>query len=320
MNFLKKKFLSKILPLFQSAPNDHNQDTTRDAIGHSQPVSDSNKVIIDVQFGLSNRMRTLASAFVIARELNRKLVLIWKPDLHCDCEFDDLFPDHQLDVLNHNPFDTSGMDFYNYMNGPMRREGKLRINHHTDRDIYIKSAYSLDCELCDKAQEDAFLVSLKPLKVVLETVNKFDLSHNIGLHIRMGGGVNYDLDRWDSDEFLDATGKELMNYWREKSHFRTFLPLVECILKENPGQKFFLAADMQMIYDVFNENFPGSISYYPRSIYDRSKEQQITALIDLYCLSRTKMIYGSNWSSFSEVASRLGNKEVRLSGVHFGKH
>lgn len=275
------------------------------------------KVYIHVQFGLSNRLRALASAFFIAKSLRRELVLIWEPDVHCNCDFNDLFVDHCLNVNSRFTLSPDNMDCYDYMNGPMRREGKLKINLRTEKDLYIKSAYTLDHKLYNKKAEDIFLTSLKPINQVIEAVSNYSLSDCIGLHIRMGGGKNYDTDLWDSDKYLDSKGKELMNYWRGKSHFKAFLPLVEQILINNPDQKFFLAADMQLIYNVFIERFGDKIIYYPRNLFDRSLEQQITALIDLYCLSNTKMIYGSNWSSFSEVASRIGKKEVKLSGVHF---
>jgi hypothetical protein len=43
------------------------------------------------------------------------------------------------------------------------------------------------------------------------------------------------------------------------------------------------------------------------------------ALADLMCLGRTRKLVGSNWSSFSEAAGRLGGVSVYLSGVHFGR-
>lgn len=275
------------------------------------------KVYIDVQFGLSNRLRALASAFLIARSLRRELVLIWEPDVHCNCHFNDLFVNHCLNVESRNVVSVDNMDCYDYMNGPLRREGKLRLNLKTNKDIYVKSAYTLDYKLYDKNEEDLFLQSLRPISQVSDRVSSYDLSDLVGLHVRMGGGENFDADLWDSDKYLDAKGKELMNYWRGKSHFKTFLPLVTHILENNPDQKFYLAADLQLIYDVFVEKFGDQIIFHQRDVFDRSLEQQITALIDLYCLSKTRLIYGSNWSSFSEVASRLGNKEVKLSGVHF---
>lgn len=279
----------------------------------------SKKVIIHVQYGLSNRLRALASAWNIAKATNRELFLIWEPDVHCDCGFDDLFIEHNVNIMPLNSVDSESADLYDYMNGPKRRANLLKINHDTDKDIYIKSAYTLDYSFYDRNSENEFLRSLKPVKEVEFIINSFNVSDMIGLHIRMGAGVNYNNDPWDSSLYLDATGKELMYYWRARSHYNSFIPVVRKILKENPSQKFFLAADMQITYDTFMKLFDNSITFYPRKIYDRSKQQQITALIDMYCLSRTKMIYGSTWSAFTELATRLSDVPFKLSGKDFGE-
>jgi hypothetical protein len=276
------------------------------------------RVIIHVQYGLSNRLRALASAWWIAQRTGRELLVIWEPDVHCDCTFDDLFINHGLNVFDANTLNLENSDIYDYMNAPLRRANQLRINHETGKDLFIKSAYNLDYNFIDQKSENEFLRKLRPVHEAVEVINRYDISDMIGLHIRMGAGANYDKDRWDSDEFLDATAKELMHYWRSKSHYNNFIPLVEQILSENPAQKFFLAADMQLIYDVFKQRFGESVVYHPRNIYDRSKQQQITALIDMYSLSRTKLIYGSTWSAFTELAARLGGKPVKLSGRDFG--
>lgn len=42
------------------------------------------------------------------------------------------------------------------------------------------------------------------------------------------------------------------------------------------------------------------------------------ALADMILLSRTKLILGSYWSSFTEAAMRLGSQNVHLAGVDFG--
>lgn len=41
------------------------------------------------------------------------------------------------------------------------------------------------------------------------------------------------------------------------------------------------------------------------------------ALIDILCLAKTKDIYGSNWSSFTEAAERFGRKAAKLAGKDF---
>jgi len=274
-------------------------------------------VIIELHFGLSNRLRALASAFVLARNTNRELIVIWQPDVHCNCTFDDLFTDHNLNVLDSNPFETGKMIYYDYMNAQLRRANKLKIDHETDKDIYIKSAYTLEYSFYNKNDENEFLRTLKPIEQISKKLEELDLSSMIGLHIRMGAGKNYDKDRWDSDEFLDETGKEFMHFWRERSHYYSFVPIIRERLEKDPEQKFFLSADMEMIYEALTDKFGKNIIFNKRTAYDRSKEQQQAALLDIYCLSKTKLIYGSAWSAFTEIASRIGGNQVKLSGIDF---
>lgn len=286
-------------------------------IRHNSLKINEKHIIIDLQFGLSNRLRALASAYVLAKKTNRKLIVIWQPDVHCNCTFDELFTGHNLYVVDSNPFEIGDTCYYDYMNAPLRRANKLRIDHETDKDIFIRAAYTLDYSFYNKDDENEFLRLLKPVAPVLNKLKQFDISSMIGLHIRMGAGKNFDKERWDSDEFLDSTGKEFMYFWRDRSHYDAFIPLVQEILEKNPEQKFFLSADLKLIYDVFTEKFGENIIYNQRTIYDRSKKQQISALLDLYCLSKTKMIYGSAWSAFTEVASRIGGNPCKLSGIDF---
>ena len=54
---------------------------------HSSP----RVLIVDVKNGLGNRLRALCSAMSVAAALRRPLILVWVPDLHCNCSFSRLF-------------------------------------------------------------------------------------------------------------------------------------------------------------------------------------------------------------------------------------
>lgn len=58
------------------------------------------------------------------------------------------------------------------------------------------------------------------------------------------------------------------------------------------------------------EKFTYKIITYKKELSRNTKKGIIDALIDLYCLSKTKYIFGSYWSSFSDIASRIGKIEV----------
>ena len=48
-------------------------------------------VVVDVKNGLGNRLRAMASARSVASALHRPVLLVWQPDLHCNCSFRRLF-------------------------------------------------------------------------------------------------------------------------------------------------------------------------------------------------------------------------------------
>jgi hypothetical protein len=48
-------------------------------------------VVVDVKNGLGNRLRAMASACAVAGALRRPVLLLWQPDLHCNCSFRQLF-------------------------------------------------------------------------------------------------------------------------------------------------------------------------------------------------------------------------------------
>ena len=56
--------------------------------------------------------------------------------------------------------------------------------------------------------------------------------------------------------------------------------------------------------------FEGKIIVYKKEMNRDTPNGIRDAVVDLYCLSKTKYIYGSYWSSFSDIAARIG--EIRL--------
>ena len=48
------------------------------------------RLFVDVQHGLGNRLRAMASAAVIAEATGRDLHLIWSPDHHCEARISDV--------------------------------------------------------------------------------------------------------------------------------------------------------------------------------------------------------------------------------------
>lgn len=119
--------------------------------------------------------------------------------------------------------------------------------------------------------------------------NKFD-KKTIGIHIRR------------TDNILSI----------EKSPDYLFENKIEEYIKKNSKTKFFIATDQPSIELHLKNKYPNNILLYPKT-YGRDSVEGITdALIELQLLAKTSVIFGSYWSSYSEMASRIGKIKLHI--------
>jgi hypothetical protein len=134
----------------------------------------------------------------------------------------------------------------------------------------------------------------------------------------MQAGKGLDHNTYDSVENWSTDSHEQIHYWREKSHYSVFLERIDELINESPDIKLFLATDLPETYKVFQEYYGERLTYLSRDCYDRSAAQIQYALADVILLSRCTKLLGSTWSSFSELAIRLGSFEsIEMSGKDF---
>lgn len=92
-----------------------------------------------------------------------------------------------------------------------------------------------------------------------------------------------------------------------------FIDKMEKLLRINPNVKFFLATDEPSEERLFLDRFGDSIITHHKKSFDRNDPQAIRdAVIDLWFLAHCRKIYGSYWSSFSDVAALWGNIEKEI--------
>ena len=128
---------------------------------------------------------------------------------------------------------------------------------------------------------------LRPKQAILEEIKHNLISIGnapIGLHVR----------RTDNKMAI------------KRSPLYLFIDKVEKILSENSQQRFFLATDDNGVKDEMMSRFPEHIF----SRYKLAKREDPNglkdAVIDLFLLASCKSLYGSSWSSFSDVAADIG--------------
>lgn len=314
-------------------------DTMRRRLLYHLDRSKSKRVFfLHVQFGLGNRLRALGSAMAVAKNTGLVLVVIWVPDVHLNCEFSDLFI-NDLVVLSKfsmswppsvtsNDRALSSVDFYNFM----RHEGskqfhnplKVYVDPRVGRHIYAKSAYVIRSRSTPRISSytspywKTMRSTLIPVAFVMDIVERPDYKNIrglVGVHVR-SRSIKEDIKGVTGGYY--GKGSRTTDFWRKKTNGETF---AHQISKLPSHYRYFVAADTSATLTMLKKRFGAHRIYAVESgneCFTRNAQCAKLALVDIILLSRTRVLYGSHWSSFSEIAVRLSGKmKVRLAGVHF---
>lgn len=338
MDCANKEIMLRSLMSLQNDLNieqeDNNSTKTIDEADKSKIPTMARLLFVHCMHGLGNRLRAMGSAFAFAKNTRRIPVVIWESDAHIAAEFDALFNTSEIAVLTDfkpkwpftdlESFDASWkhFKFYNYME---MEEGAVKgepIVNEVDKHLYYKGAYVMEAPDYSWWEADnQELQQLKPVGLVhekLDELEKKGLSSSIGVHIR-NRTLAADIKNVNFNEEYGTEAAKTMEHWRMKSSYSTFVTEMQRILKEDdPDAKFYIATDTWEVIPLMEKEFPGKILSTPRKCDDRDSECVKYAVIDVYALSKTKQLLGSNWSSYTEIAERLGGLKARLAGQDFG--
>jgi hypothetical protein len=270
-----------------------------------------NFLIIQPILGLSNRLRALASAYSICKELNKNLIINWIPDCHCDCRIEDLITNIDdlcvavIDNINTNKLINLKIPYYNIHDKKCKFE-------NIPKKIYVKSHSKLNNNLNENKHFNSFLHSLIFNTKINTLINSIpNINEYIGMHIRMEGGeYNQSIEAEKGSNWTEY-GKEMMYKYRELSSIDNFIHQINNILYKNPQQKFYIATDMKINYkkliDIYGND---TIKFLHRDLFDRSLEQKYYAVADIILLSKCKQFYGSFYSSFSDMVTYFQKTDI----------
>ena len=265
--------------------------------------------------GLANRMRAIEAASVYAKKFMARLIIIWEENEFLFATFEQCFePIDGVKVININ---TLGQGLYfrakrKVLNIFFLWLGKLIFDIRL-YDITIKKYLSKDktprleetfFEIITKSNKTVYLETcyefypspkslLLTIKknirekaiTILEPYNEF-----IGVHIR----------RTDNLEAIDNSPTEL------------FIEKMNVILQERPTIKFYISTDSDELLHNLKNIYKDKVFSGAVQRARHTTEGIMSALIDLYCLSKSKKILGSFDSSFSEMAAKMGNVPLEI--------
>lgn len=261
-------------------------------------------LVIEPRNGLANRLRAIDSGIALAQKLNQQLVIDWVLNEYLNCKFMDLFEPIEGVVLNDGirlryPFNKHiNLHFlykslrFNIAFDSLALRALANQEDLYDQTVNCKNIYITTGEFFFPSRREYFYFKPKPkiTDLVEEMCRKIG-SDFIGIHIR----------RTDNENSIASSPTAL------------FIEKIKYLLDFNPHTKFFLATDSKEDEFVIKQVSPDNIYSYSK-ILDRNNEEGIQdALVDLLCLSRALIIYGSHYSSFSEAATYFsGNRLIVL--------
>lgn len=265
------------------------------------------KIIIVPNGGLANRMRAIASAYTLSRDSGRDLEVIWYKNKELNCPYTSIFrnSDNSLKIIEpafpvyklfyeyprkRNLFISKIVSFFKnssilLLSKEISKRNVMNFVEKAKGDIIINSGinfYEYNPDLLRK---------LFPFSKLVETTKESILDHrepDFAVQIR----------RTDNKNSI------------KQSPLKLFEKSIDQELETHPSAIFFLATDDQTIKQQLAAKYGGHVIYNSHPAKRNSSDGIIEASAEFKILSECRKIYGSYWSSFSEIAALYGDKEL----------
>ena len=257
--------------------------------------------------GLANRIRVIVSGLSFSHKVNHRLTIIWNKDKSLFCRFSDLFEKNEKIIVKKKSFILKLL---------IKAQNSLLIKKT------IGKLYSIDFTLFDSNVKEfvwstgSNFIDYKklPFKVknyFFSTCHEFHFGAAYLKFLSPVKSIQLEIDK-NSARF---TGKTIGVHIRRTDHLQSivespllaFVAAMKLELMADPGINFYLATDDLKVETLLINKFPGKIISYKKD-YSRATVKGIQdAVVDLYSLANTCKIYGSYFSSFSDIASKIGD-------------
>ena len=263
--------------------------------------------------GLANRMRAMASAITLAQQTDSKLKVKWFPTWDLYAPFDSLFEpinEERVTLRKASAWDKFTLDrprrknlyfpylfqYITFEEGKYERSFYSLVQQKFDFKEWITSkrkVYMASYHAFYPYEQSLIGEIFTPIQFIKERIDdrctQF-VNNTIGVHIR----------RTDNIASIQQSPLEL------------FFEKVDEELDKDNHTMIYLATDSEEVKLQMGKRY-GNRIISSSTPADRNSVAGIQdGLIDMYTLARTRKIYGSFQSSFSEMASQIGGIPLEI--------
>ena len=264
-------------------------------------------ITVKVNGGLGNRMRVLASCKALISALpEQKMKVIWERNDELNVPFGHLFepiPGVKLVERRYLP----RLFFL------LRRKRRIKDNSH-----YLRASLRLsDAEIRSMADREQALLSLieREDSVYINTCEHFFGLQSAVKDLAIRQHIWYEVEKIKDKLSKSYVGMHIRRGDNHESISRSPLYLfetkIEALTKGGLEQSIFVASDDQGVKKQLGERFK-SLHFAPNKYRRNQVAGAEEALISLLVLAGSEKIYGSYWSSFSEVSALVGGIELEV--------
>lgn len=256
--------------------------------------------------GLGNRIRVLYSVLGINQELGHEIKILWGCNPTLNCPFEELFV---------CPENSRIRNLEQGLYEKVYRFSLVKL-HFSKLRPYIYDLVLTDDKILEiRGNKGDFHALLKDQSsIYLESCHHFfkgsKITDFLTIHPAIMNKARVIYDRFEFPTYGIHIRRTDNDQSRKYSPPSSFKKLIRKKLREEEDAHFFLATDSKQVEEEFIDEFRDRILTSDKDILDRNSKKGIkNALIDMICLSKTKKIYGSYFSSFSYISAMLSGIE-----------
>lgn len=280
--------------------------------------NDKTQLVIKPTHGFANRLKFLASSYILAKQLNLELIIYWEATEECNIDFLDVFNENEFTTITKEEYDhkTTNHNFIKYNHNV---HIKLKINEivqniqncsgfmieggHEFYQPNLVKEYLHEKHLFYNSLYNKFNTSIT--NQILQ-INHLLPNEYIGIHYRY---FIPKYDKYDGNNVKFTTNSPIGKFYEVIKNIQN----IETKFNNYDKLPLIVFSNNNKIYQDFKTTFPNksilSISFNKNQIMEErnNKENMIKSIIDLIILSKSKVIIGSYFSSFSDEACHFNN-------------